>query len=341
MKKNQKSKNKSLSPGAAVQFIDKTLGVDSFVLPPKYWLNTKSNYLNKVMGSKKHGLAYGKMYTIAGPPSSGKSILATFIAGLAQRDGADVAWVDGENSFDRSHVRNQGLDPGHRIFKNDPEGKPKVIGYEKVALFYTLYGLFKTKLRTKKKGKLQSVIQERSETAEELFDRVEVWMKLRRKQNPKGKLCVVVDSTTSFSPEEEYIAGLANQNMRTRSSPAVFLNALTKRWINLALHTNALIILIAQLRTNPGKLFGDPQYITGGNGVIYYPSSINWMRRVKGGEVMQGGEQVGVKGVLTNKKNKVGGGSVEHKKCGYKCYFNKKNWWFGDIKEVKGEDDGE
>lgn len=333
-KSHHKTKSKILSPGAAVAFIDKQLGVHSFVMPPKYWLNTKSKYLNKVMGSKKRGLAYGKMYTIAGPPSSGKSILATYIAGLAQRDGADVAWVDGENSFDRRHVKHQGLDSGPRIFGED---KKTVIGYEKVALFRTLYGTFKTKLKSKK-GKRSSIVEERSETAEELFDRVEIWMKLRRKLNPKGKICVVVDSTTSFSPEEEYIAGLANQNMRTRSSAAVFLNLLTKRWVDLALHTNALIILIAQLRTNPGKLFGDPSYITGGNGVIYYPSSINWMRRVKGGEVMQGGEQVGVKGILTNKKNKVGGGSVEHKKCGYKCYFTVKNWWFGSSDEIKGEE---
>jgi recombination protein RecA len=330
----KEKKSKLLSPGQAVAYIDKQLGVSSFVLPPKYWLSTGSPYLNKVMGSEELGLAYGKLYTIAGPPSSGKSVLAAWLQGLAQKDGADCAWVDGENSFDRRHVRHQGLDPGSRIF--GPDNKT-VIGYEKIALFRTLYGEFETKLESKKGKKLRAIIQERSETAEELFTRVEVWMKLRRRQNPKGRLCVVVDSTTSFSPEEEYIAGLIDQNMRTRSSPAVFLNLMTKRWVDLALHTNAMGFFIAQLRTNPGKIFGDPRYIPGGNGILYYPSSTVWMNRVKGGEIIQGEDQVGIKGIITNRKNKVGGGSVEHKKCGYKCYFNKDAWKFMNIKEVKGE----
>lgn len=324
---------KSLSPGEEISYINQQLGVSSFIRPPQYWLNAKDRYVNKVLGSKKLGLAYGKLYLIAGPPSSGKSVFAAWLEGLAQQDGADPAWVDGENSFDARHVKHQGLDPGNPIY--GPDGKT-IIGYENVALFRSLYGKFKTKLKDKK-GKLKSIIAERSETAEELFERVEIWMKLRRNRNPKGKLVVVVDSVTSFNPAEKYTAGLSDQNMRTRTSPAVFWNDLTQRWTDLALHTNALVILIAQLRTNPGKLFGNPEYVSGGKGLGYYPSSVVWMKRIKGGEILRNGQQVGVKGVITNQKNKVGGGSREHKKIGYKCYFDKNKWWFGDVETVKGE----
>ena len=324
--KHKKKRDKGLSPGAAVAYINDRLGVSSFIKPPEYWLDTGSSYLNKVMGSKKLGLAYGKMITLAGPPSSGKSLLAAKIAGLAQVDGADVAWVDRENSYDSVHVGRQGLDSGEETD----------YGYTKVALFRSIYGKFKRKLKSSK-GKEKSIVEERSETAEELCARVEIWMKLRRRQNPKGKLCVVVDSVTSLSPEEEMVAGLTDQNMRTKMSPAVFLNSLTKSWVDLSLHTNALIIFIAQLRTNPKVMFGNPDYVPGGKGILYYPSVVVWMRRVKDGEIKKSGRQVGVKGLITNKKNKAGGGSVERKKCGYLCWFSRDKWKFMDADEVKGE----
>jgi len=325
-------KIQQLSPGEEVEYINKALGYETFVKPREYWLDTKSPRLNLVLGSKELGVAYGKMILIAGETSSGKSAIAAWIAGLGQQDGADVAWVDGENSFDRRHVAKQGLDAGHRI--RDKRGK--TIGYTKVALFRPAYGIFGRKKGKKEKGP-KRIVPEDVETAELLFDRVEAWMKLRRRRNPSGKRIVVVDSTTSFCPAEELFAGFSEQNMRTRSSPAVFLNTMTKRWVNLSLNTNALIILIAQLRDNPGKMFGNPKYVTGGNGIQYFPSTVVWMSRVKGGELMKGDNQIGVKGMIINRKNKMGGGSVEHKKCGYHSHFYENKWKFMSTHEVKGK----
>ena len=324
-------KIQQLSPGEEVQYINTALGYKTFVQPRLLWLDTGSSRCNAVIGSKELGAAFGKMILVAGEPSSGKSAWAAWIAGLGQRDGADVGWVDGENSFDRRHVKKQGLDAGHRI--KDNHGN--VIGYTKVALFRPAYGIFKRKA---KKGKEKArIVQEDVETAEALFDRVETWMKLRKKRNPNGKLVVVVDSTTSFCPAEELFAGFKDQNMRTRSSPAVFLNTVAKRWVNLGLHTNALIILIAQLRDNPGKVFGDSRYVTGGHGIQYFPSTVIWMSRVKGGELKKGDRQIGVKGIIINKKNKMGGGSIERKKCGYHAHFYENKWKYMSTKAVKGK----
>src|ERR1700756_4767485 len=198
------------------KLIKNALGYKTLVRPSLYWLDTQSSKLNSVLGSKKLGLAYGKIYLIAGKETSGKSALAAKLAGLAQKDGADVAWVDGEGSFDGDHVRRQGLHPS------------------KVELFYPEYGEFKVfDGKQKKKLGLEEV-----EPAEYLFERVEMWMKLKRHKNKKGRLFVVVDSTNSFSPKEEQAAGFKDQNMRTRSSPAVFLNMVTKRFGQLAVHTN-------------------------------------------------------------------------------------------------------
>ena len=296
------------------EYIKKAMGYKTYAKPPEYWLDLKSSYANKVFGSKELGAAFGKIILIAGEPSSGKSAAAAYISGLAQEEGADVGWVDGENSYDPKHVSKQGLNP------------------RKVAVFAPEYGEFKYK---KKKGK--RLVKEEVEAAEDLFTRVEIWMKLRRKANPKGKLVVVVDSTTSFAPEEELMGGLADQNMRTKVSPAVFMNNLTKRWVGLAVHTNALIILIAQLRTNIGEMFGEKRYVPGGKGLGYYSSVVVWMNRIKGGAIKKSGRQIGVKGVMVNKKNKAGGGSIERKKCGYKVWFYKPKWQFLDADELKKE----
>lgn len=323
--KKHKSK---MSAQEAADYIKKALGYKTLAKPPEYWLDTKSSYFNKVFGSKKLGIAYGKMIRIAGPTSSGKSAIAAWIAGLGQKEGADIAWVDGENSFDGKHVKHQGLDAGNPVMQDD-----KVIGYENIALFYPEYGDFKYK----SKNKYHSIVKESVEAAEDLFERVEVWMKLRRKQNPDGRLIVVVDSTTSFDPEESLMAGMSEQNMRTKASSAVFLGTLTKRWIPLAVHTNAIVIFISQLRTNIGQMYGDKEYAPGGKGIGYYVSVDVWMHRVKGGKIVKHGKQIGTKGIMQNKKNKAGGGSIERKKCGYRAYFYKNNWQFLDAEELKKE----
>lgn len=298
-----------------MNYINKSLGYKTILKEPTWWLDTGYPRLNLVMGSKEKGLASGKVYLIAGKESSCKSLIAAMISGVGQSKGAQVGWIDVEESYDKHHVRKQGLHSS------------------RVALFAPLYGTFKLSRKSK-----QDAIEE-VEPAEYMLTRVEMWMKLMRKQNPQGKIVLVLDSTNALSPKEEQEAAYVDANMRTKTSNAVFLNMLTKRLSLLAVHTNAIVILISQLRTNPAAMFGNPDYIPGGAGLKYHPSCIVWMRRVKDGAIREGnskkGKQIGVKGLLTNTKNKVGGGSVERKKCGYLAYFHKKKWKFVSADEIQ------
>lgn len=315
MKSKTKKVKKDNSFDDVMSYIDKALGYKTLLKPPKWWLGTGNPRCNAVLGSKKHGLASGKIYLIAGKESSGKSAIAAWIAGLGQKLGAMVAWVDAENSYDRKHIRRQGLHSS------------------KVSLFTPQYGSFKLGKKEKKKLDIAEV-----EPAEYLLTRVELWMKLmRKKYGDKCKLVVVIDSTNALSPKEEQEAAYVDANMRTKTSNAILLNTLTKRFAPLSVHTNAIVILISQLRTNPAKMFGNPDYIPGGGGLKYHPSCIVWMRRVKDGAIKKGDRQIGVKGLLTNTKNKVGGGSIERKKCGYMAYFYKNDWKFISSESIKGE----
>lgn len=316
-----------------MKYIDNALGYKTLLKPPKWWLDLKNKRVNAVFGSQKYGICAGKLYLIAGKESSGKTAKAARIAGLAQKyKHAHIAWVDAENSYDARHMRKQGLHSGKAIREDG-----RVVGYSKIALFTPKYGKFKLSKKVKNTLDLEEV-----EPAEYMLTRVEAWMKImRKKHGDKCRLVVVIDSTNALSPKEEQEAGYVDANMRTKTSPAILLNSLTKRFGPLSVHTNAIVILIAQLRTDPGKMFGNPEYISGGGGLKFHPSCIVWMRRVADGAIYEGGnkknQQIGVKGVMTNTKNKVGGGSVERKRCGYIAHFFKDDWKFVSYEAIKKE----
>jgi RecA/RadA recombinase len=306
-----------LNASEQVDYIRKSLGWQTYEKPGKLWLDTTkyggSPRLNRVFGSEEFGIRYGKTITLAGPFSSGKTMLANFIAGMAQQDGAKVGYLDIENSSDSDWSRIHGLRFGKR------EGR----GWTKVALFQPEVGIFG-------KTKRQASMAVRLQTAEELFTAGERWMLLQRTFNPNCKIAMIVDSTTAAIPEEEMLGGFTNQNMRTRVSPAVFLNQLTKRWNQIALNCNAIVIYIAQLRINPNQMYGNPERIPGGNGILFYPSIVNKVKRVKGGLIMDKRNEnpVGLQSIITNYKNKVGGGSIEGLKCGFQAHFQESRWKF-------------
>lgn len=347
-----KKKLSEQSAVAQIEFLKKRLGFVTYAKPPEVWLKTGSKMLNSVLGSRDRGVPYGKIITLAGKFSSGKTLLMLRLLGKAQQDGAIVALVDVENSFDPEHAKKQGLDPGEPVLNENGE----VVGYSKLFLFRPEMGVFgktgRQKAKERKKGKPKKVkvedevleVQElddnvRQQTAEELFELVKRWMVLQRQMNANCKLALGIDSTTGIQPEEELSAGLIDQNMRTRLSLANFLNQLTKDLVGLALNTNCLTILVSQLRTNPTKVFQNPDYVPGGNGVLFYPSSICWMRRIK--NVRQKGKVVGLESVIVNKKNKMGAGSVENCECGIRSFYESQDWQFLPVEEILKKQKGE
>ena len=337
-----KGRNKLATAVDQVAYLKKQLGYVTYNRPAKLWLKTGSKTFNSVVGSRMLGVPYGKLITLAGKQSSGKTLLALRLMGKAQQDGAVVGGVDIENSLDPVLAANQGLDLGSPVLDDDGN----VIGYEKVAIFMPEFGAFgqtgrqkakKRKARKKNAEEDEIQLEERLQTAEELFELVKKWLVLQRRMNPKSKIALWIDSTTAIQPEEELMAGLVDQNMRTRLALANFLNQLTKDLVPLALNTNALIVLISQLRTNPTKVFQNPDYVPGGNGVLFYPSSINWMRRVK--NIRRKGQNVGLESIIVNKKNKMGGGSIEGNECGIRMFYESTDWEFVPVEEIKRRDD--
>lgn len=303
------TKLSKLTPSQQVEYIKKKLGYSILMRPKHTCLHTGIKRLNGVFGSRKSGIIYGKEIIIAGPYSSGKTLIATKLAAKAQKDGAIIGWGDLENSFDPTFVSKLGLDS------------------DKVALFEPEVGVFG---RTKK----QRSIEERLQTAEELFTMMEDWLVLQRKiQGKNCKVCLVVDSITNIMPEEEIVAGYTDQNMRTRVSLAVFLNYLTKRWVTIAKNTNAIIILVSQIRESPNAMFKNPEYLPGGKGILFNASVMTMVRRV--GAIKKDGKLMSLFSTIKNIKNKAGDGSIEGLSCGFRIDMEDKKWQFMSLDEIK------
>lgn len=298
--KTQTTKTRPLSPEAELSLIKKKLKHFTTEKTVRYWLDTGSPLLNSMFGSEDKGIPYGKMFELSGFESQGKTALMMKLAGMAQRDGAKIGWVDLEMSWDPEWARALGLIP------------------EEVYLFKPEIGTF---------GK---ETEERQHTAEELLEEVELWIRRRGSENPDGRIFCCMDSIAAMLTEEEAAGGIQDQNMRTKVSLATFLSQLLRRWVALVSNYNVMMMFINQLRVAPGA-WGNPEYTPGGNAVKLY-SSVRVRMRRKSKKILKGGQPIGIKGVMSNWKNKAGAGSREGLSIGYKLYF------VGKIKYVEAEE---
>lgn len=73
---------------------------------------TASYNMNRILGG---GLRKGKQHTFWGPEQSAKTAFTLQTAGIAQRLGEKVAWIDAEHSFDPDWAFKLGLDPDQML----------------------------------------------------------------------------------------------------------------------------------------------------------------------------------------------------------------------------------
>lgn len=272
--------------------IAKVLKLSTFEPRHRYWLDTQSPYLNAALGSKIYGIPYGKMIELRGKNHGGKTTLATIIAGMAQRDGAGIGYIDAEDSRDEDWCRRLSLD------------------YDKVVKIYP-------KLITNKKS-----MPPRLQSAEELFAEAEVGMDMLANAGAEKQFWFL-DSVANLRPQEMLEKGVMGQNMRTKVGLASFLSSTLPTWVGLAANYNATIVLINQIRTNPGQMFGNPEYSPGGNAFQHTCAVRADVVRLKGGKLRKGERTVGIVGIVRNFKNKAGRRSEQDVVCGYTIRWDK------------------
>jgi RecA/RadA recombinase len=301
---------KKINLSAMHKNVGRLLKLTTFEPEIKHWLDTGSPDLNAVLGSRDKGLPYGKIIELSGRAHGGKTALALIIAGMAQKDGAFFIYGDIEDSRDEAWCTNLGID------------------YSQVFCVYPKL-VTEKKVKEKKAKKGEEVEEEakpshldyRLQSAEEIFAEIEAAMAYASEAGFE-KIVVVVDSIANLLTAKVIEAGTAGQNMRTNADKSMFLSLALPRWAGLASNYNAMIILINQIRTKVGVVFGDPTYTPGGNSLEHNCAVRASVRRAKNGKVRQNGKTVGLLGIMTNRKNKAGEGSAQDEECGYKIVWN-------------------
>jgi RecA/RadA recombinase len=68
---------------------------------PKFWINTGSFVLNKIISGKYgRGIPQGRLTLLTGPSGSGKSFVLANIIASAQKSDCSVLVIDTENALD-------------------------------------------------------------------------------------------------------------------------------------------------------------------------------------------------------------------------------------------------
>jgi len=285
---------------ANIDLIRKRLQHVAFEKQPDVWLDTANPELNNVLGHTDKGLPFGRLFEFSGLESAGKTALTLTLAALAQSQGAVVIWIDLESSFDTNWATVRGLD------------------CDKALVLRPYVGTF---------GKETAP---RLITCQELLSEAEaVFLQL----NDPGisKVFLAVDSLASLATDDEFAAGLDEQNLATTMALPKFISRWLRRWIGYAHAHNIMIVLINQLRQNPMARFQDPWYTPGGNGPRFFSHVRSRIRRV--GKPDAKGT---IQGILRNVKNKVGG--EEGAQIGYRI-FKDGGIEFVPVSKIKGGDD--
>ena len=125
--KEKSEKSESVSTGKinkAKDFLSKnkineyttTLG-DSTLSTVNDWISSGSYSLNRVLsGSYFKGFADNRLYVVAGPSKSGKTVVAGNTTRNAQEMGFTVAYFDSENAIDKEGAKRLGVDVDSLIY---------------------------------------------------------------------------------------------------------------------------------------------------------------------------------------------------------------------------------
>jgi recombination protein RecA len=205
------------------------------------FLDTGYPPLNYALSSHYDGgLPVGRIVEIFGPPSSGKTAIATCAMAAAQKMGGIAGFNDHERSFDWSQGKNLGLDirPGKFVFK-----KPRTFE-ESLTICLT--------------------------AAE--------YVRRKKLIKPEAPICWVFDSLASMVPQSKLFdkdgkeRAVGTYNMHDNTALARATSAAMPAFNLLAEELGICVIFLNQMRTKPGVTYGDPTTTPGGDAPKFYAS---------------------------------------------------------------------
>lgn len=276
---------------AADLFKDLTdvLGENAEASSIRGWLDTGIPELNIALGGHiDAGFPMGRFIEVFGPASAGKTFISTMAMCAVQRLGGIAFYSDHERSFSPEFAAELGLNLDPTVFKHL---KPKT---------------FEDSIEAFKKAALL----------------------VRGKGLPMEVPCIwVFDSVAAMLPRERFYGKVegemresADFSMRDKMALAVACSQNYPFLKQIAEDYNFTVIVLNQIRVNPGVLFGDPTTTPGGKAAEFYADirlSLGKKDIVEGAKDEK--ETVGFEVTAKAIKNKV---SRPHRKAVWQVRFN-------------------
>ena len=223
------------------------------------WISTGSKLLDYICSNRSDGgLPEGRIVEIFGPPSIGKSHIATQIARTTQQMGGIVVYIDTENATSVENLGMLGVDVSQRFVYVD------------------------------------------THCTEEVLSIAEATIMKAKAMDKDVPITIVWDSVAASSPKAELMGDYDKESIGLQARA---ISKGMRKITGVIANQNVLFVILNQIRTKIGVMYGDPDTTPGGKAIPFHSST-----RIKlgaGQQIKDGDDVIGIHVSAKTIKNKV------------------------------------